>query len=181
MSPHSSPERVFSGRIKDRNRETAEIEPSCSLPYIDIISRDRKKWFQTTCDTIYANHFSISFETAPDAPFSYKSGVTVTQFPDLSLLLLLVFEVPNFLFLFFIHSGVKWTRNINNEALSLFLIQWPQCQACRVQSCCQYVFFFSQYLSRGIQFSRASINGALKKTVKFCVTLQNLHFDHIWV
>ena len=29
MSPHSSPERaLFSGRIKDRTRETAEIEPS---------------------------------------------------------------------------------------------------------------------------------------------------------
>ena len=28
MSPHSSPERaLFSGRIKDRTRETAEIEP----------------------------------------------------------------------------------------------------------------------------------------------------------
>ena len=81
----------------------------CSLPYIDIISRDlrqyysktlrrilnwfpeaAKKDYQPTCDTIYANHFSISFETAPDAPFSYRSGVTVTKFPDLSLLLLLV-------------------------------------------------------------------------------------------
>ena len=31
MSPHSSPESLFSGRIKDRTRETAEIEPNRAL------------------------------------------------------------------------------------------------------------------------------------------------------
>ena len=171
MSPHSSPERVFSGRIKDRTRETAEIEPSCSLPYIDIISRDRKKWFQTTCDTIsrqlLMHHLAI--------------GVA-SQLRNFQIWVCSCFWSSSQFSLSLFHSlGCQIDTKYHDEALSLYLIQWPQCQACRVQSCCQYVFFFSQNLSRGIQFGRASINGALKKTVKFCVTLQNLHFDHIWV
>ena len=33
MSPHSSPESLSSGKIKDRTRETAEIEPNNEYVY----------------------------------------------------------------------------------------------------------------------------------------------------
>ena len=44
MSPHSSPESLSSGRIKDRTRETAEIEPTSGLPLIGIVVRNKRLW-----------------------------------------------------------------------------------------------------------------------------------------
>ena len=42
MSPHSSPESLSSGRIKDRTRETAEIEPTSGSPLIGIVVRNKR-------------------------------------------------------------------------------------------------------------------------------------------
>ena len=65
----------------------------------------------------------MSLETVPNAPI--RTGTTVTaQFPDLFQLLLQVLVVLNFYFLFVFHSGLKWTGNINNQALPFCLIQY---------------------------------------------------------
>ena len=44
ISTHSSPESLSSGRIKDRTRETAEIEPTSGSPLTGIVVRNKSLW-----------------------------------------------------------------------------------------------------------------------------------------
>ena len=58
---------------------------------------------------ISANHFSMSFETVPNAPINYYA-LPISRSVSSPLQ---VFVVFNFLFLFVFHPGVKWTLSLS--------------------------------------------------------------------
>ena len=67
---------------------------------------------------ISASHFSMSFETVPNAPINYYA-LPISRSVSSPLQ---VFVVFNFLFLFVFHPGVKWTLSLSLSLSSLLLL-----------------------------------------------------------
>ena len=67
---------------------------------------------------ISANHFSMSFETVPNAPINYHT-LPISRSVSSPLQ---VFVVLTFLFLFVFHPGVKWTLSLSLSYTIIIII-----------------------------------------------------------